>query len=183
MNEREINLRLLQLHGREIDTNLPKFRVVFSEGLTEKRTGEFWTSRSGVALPSPVIDTREVEKYNYLYKEAWILERLVPNTLRHEISGEADGTYSYEPLYVFDEVPLSWWHVEQVISQLLNRPKRKQLTQKDVDEAEAEKLRLAKIKTKDMLANLTALDSALGDGDAVSFANLDARPSKQGETK
>lgn len=87
----DINKWLLREYGRE-DDGRARFRVVFSEGITEKR----WIQHTdeGFELLSP--EVREVPKYNQ-FKDVYILERLVP------VGPESDLTekISYEPAWVF----------------------------------------------------------------------------------
>lgn len=91
-----VNKQLQSLYGCELDGR-PKFRVVWSEGLTEVRVGTHRVfSPSGVWLRDEY-GARECRKYNYI-KDMFILERLLyyrnPEVLRTEMG-------SYEPVWVF----------------------------------------------------------------------------------
>lgn len=77
--------------------NLPNYRVVWSEGLLEKRLVSY--TKDGFQLLYPEI--REVPKYGQWIQNKYILERLaiVPEINKNELT----TPLSYEPLWVFED--------------------------------------------------------------------------------
>lgn len=170
------NYRLQQLYGNHVETELPLFRVVFSDDEVERREGEFWYSEGGILYSTPVREIRTVPKYDFLDGQ-WVLEILtfVPH------NAEIKSGYTYEVLWAWDKgLPLNWNAIEKVVYVYLNKVKSPKVpkTQKEADYQESERIKRAKAIVKNRLDN-TALVSALHDGDAISFHGVDARPSKQ----
>lgn len=116
MTDEEIfNKRLLEIHGISLDRK-PKFRLVWSEHLTEKRFGTFdKTTPAGIILAHEVNVTKEVKKYGYL-KDRWILEAYTPE---QRVNPEIKDGDCYEPIFVFDKkgeyLKPEWFAIEYVI--------------------------------------------------------------------
>lgn len=74
----------------------PRFRVVFSEGLTEKR----WVThtKDGFQLLSPVVE--EVRKYGYI-SERYVLEQLVE--IPDGVETDQIEKIIYDPLWTFQD--------------------------------------------------------------------------------
>ena len=89
-----INKKLVSEFGLEFNGQ-PRWRVVFSKDVTEKR----WTyfTDEGFELINP--EVRELPKYNQWVDAKYVLERLIP------VTGETDLTtkISYEPAWVFQD--------------------------------------------------------------------------------
>jgi|SRR5579864_7126197 len=81
------------------------WRLVWSEALTEKRTGQFNDFYGDLFIRS-FTGTREVRKYNYV-KDRWILEKFCPGN-NPEVSNESGGTY--EPFFVFESCDGKFLH-------------------------------------------------------------------------
>jgi hypothetical protein len=117
MDPKTFNKRLLELYGSSLDGK-PNFRLVWSEGLTEKRTGTFEKiTPGGVWLGRESNVTLELRKYDYL-KDRWILEVYSPeqSSLNREI---AKGD-NYEPLFVFQNnkreyLEPAWFAIEYIV--------------------------------------------------------------------
>lgn len=162
------NRRLEEVYGRIVDADKPLYRVVFSEDQIERRRGTFYFSEGGVALSEPITEIRVVPKYQYL-DSCWILERLVPNILDDVM----DGAYSYEPLFVFDEIEMTWPRIQQCIYNLVKRKNTKPPTIKEMEDAYEERLRKKKEEAKIALSDSNEIVSALHDGSAVSLAGVE----------
>jgi len=90
----DINKKLLSEFGRELDGR-PRFRVVFSDDIYEKRM----TDRTADGFSLLIPEVRVLPKYKQWIKAKYILERLVP------VVGETDlvEKTSYEPAWVFQD--------------------------------------------------------------------------------
>jgi hypothetical protein len=98
-----INERLLQTYGRFSTTDLPLWRVVWSEDQMEKR----WIThtREGFELLEP--EVQEVPKYRQYIQHKYVLERLV--AVPENADNDLVNPISYEPVWVFrdkDDNPL-----------------------------------------------------------------------------
>jgi hypothetical protein len=123
-DELVINRRLKDNYGMSaLHPDKPKYRVVWSTGLTEKRFGEFNDFYGDIFVRS-VKAIREVPKYPF-DRDRWILERYVraPNPeLDH------DGTDRYEAIWTFkgpdgEFLPLNYKAIEIIINILENPAK------------------------------------------------------------
>jgi len=136
-NVRTINKKLVDLYGKSIDGK-PNFRLVWSEGLTEKRVGPVF-SPGGVLISEK--ELQECKKYGYI-KERWILENY--NTA-YRANPEVAVSDGYEPLFIFQKrgeyLKPYLWACEHVINALRN-PERVHHTEKmDYNEEKMKKLR------------------------------------------
>lgn len=92
-----INRRLADIYGRDIVTNKPIWRVVWSEDELEKR--RVTHTKEGLLLLTPQV--MEVPKYRQWVTAKFILERLslVPDYQQEELAG---NKISYESVWVFE---------------------------------------------------------------------------------
>ena len=140
--EKIFNNRLLELYGRSLDGK-PLFRLVWSEGLTEKRFFEEFNkfSPGGILVGIERNVVREHKKYSYL-KERWILEVYAPE---QKVNPEIRDGDCYEPLFVFDKKGVylkpEWFAIEYVVKRYQwaksgSVPKRtEEMDQREDDEA------------------------------------------------
>lgn len=107
-NVKAINKRLKALFGPAKDSDtLPLFRLVWSEGLTEKRHGTFekWYGKIFISEETGI---KEVKKYSWI-KDRWILEVYLGNQKMINDIKLGDG---YEPVWVFNKdnkYQKPWW--------------------------------------------------------------------------
>src|SRR6266404_6360244 len=109
-----------------------KFRLAFTEDLTELRTGEYNEYHGNLFLRRKV-GTLRVPKYNYL-RERWIIEKWFPPemTINPELPESRQGDYSI--IYAFDcegvALPLNKRVVEIIMQAQMNveKSKLRQLT-------------------------------------------------------
>lgn len=130
MDAESINDKLELYYGRELDGR-PRYRVVWSTNLTERRVGEFNEFYGSIYLRT-TIGVKEVPKYPY-DRDRWILEKLF-YVKNKEILAEKPG--SYEPVYVFkgpsgEFLPLAWKVVDMIVGFAEARPVGIKLTDKD----------------------------------------------------
>lgn len=170
---RIINERFASQYGRHTIKNLPNFRLVFADDQLETRAGTFNVYSGDIFLREEV-GIREVKKYSYLDKNAWVVERLIAN--HHP--DVFDGDYIYEPIYSFKIFPI--WRACEFLIQSLFVPRRPTTEAEEIYKDDQKKE-----KEKAYIRNLitgTALSTTLNDGSATSFTNdkgIDYRPSKQ----
>jgi hypothetical protein len=169
------NQRLKEMYGTNVNKNLPNFRLVFANDQVEKRKGtfrEYW----GEVFLREVTGIKEVPKYPF-FQDCWILERLVPNVLE-----DVEGDFTYEPVYRFPEnVYPIWRAIEFFMFNIFNPKANLPRTQKEADYQEEERIAKEKKRTRDMI-DTTSLETALNDGNAMSYTNtkgIDYRPSQQ----
>lgn len=116
-NVKVFNNRLARLYGKALDGS-PNFRLVWSEGLTEKRKGDFYKlTPSGLFLGLETGVVKEVRKYEYV-KERWILEVYVPE--QQKPNPELMASDGYEPLFIFwdknrNYLKPEWFAIEYVV--------------------------------------------------------------------
>src|SRR6185295_2308492 len=151
-DEQTINKRLRDFYGMSpLDGKKAKYRVVWSTGLTEKRTGVFNDFYGSIFIRS-VKATREVPKYPY-DKDRWILERYI----RTGNNPELEGTDHYEPLWTFKSadggfLPLNWKAIEIIVNSLENPLKVNPVAV--LEEAEKKKDEAQLARDIDMLGDL-----------------------------
>lgn len=114
-----INKALKEKYGLSIDGN-QKYRVVWSEGLTEKRIGKVdYYTPSGIFIKSED-GIHEVKKYSYVI-DRYILEIYDPSFKKNIEIAHSDG---YEPLFVFDKkgtyLKPYLWACEYLINATMN---------------------------------------------------------------
>jgi hypothetical protein len=132
-----INKKLVALYGKSIDGK-PNFRLVWSEGLTEKRVGPVYSS-GGILISEK--ELQECKKYSYI-KERWILENYNTSYRANPEVAVSDG---YEPIFIFQKkgeyLKPYLWACEMIINSLRN-PERVHRNEKmDYTEEESKKLK------------------------------------------
>jgi len=141
---KEVNKRLDRTYGRNL-FNEPIFRVVFSEGLLEKRVGTF-AEWYGKVFIREWTGLREVPKYGYI-KAKYILERWQPPTRDTYDPLVPETAYgSYEPVYVFQDakgnaLPVNEEFIKILIFNLFHPalPGHRQSLERTRDETELKK--------------------------------------------
>jgi hypothetical protein len=144
-NVKVINKRLLELYGTALDGS-PRFRLVWSDSLTEKRFGTFEKfTEGGIFLGREENVVKECKKYEYI-KERWILEAYMPE---QRTNPEIRAGDSYEPLFVFWKKDRSylkpaWFAIEYIIQRYLwamsgEVPRRNEAMDRKEDEEALEK--------------------------------------------
>lgn len=109
--------------GTDSSVDLPKFRIVWSTGLTEKRYGEYEIfSESGDVYLRTEKCVEEVEKYP-MWPDKYVLEHLLPADGNPYLE-KAGIKYSYDPRWVFgnarsNPVPI-WKYVQILCDHILN---------------------------------------------------------------
>lgn len=162
MDVKDINKRLLDLYGKDLYGN-PRFRIVWSDSQTEKRSGTFnvWYGKIFVRKE---VGIREVPKYTYINSK-WVLEQISPNPYE-----DVDAKLSYEPLWVFQDKkgnPLQpvWSAVEIILYSLFNPQK---LTPGQLKEQEEKEFAKQIQDFEDQLSGETSyLASMLANKEAV----------------
>ena len=133
----------------------PWFRVVWSENETEKRTGVFNDFTESGLFIGQFRGLREVKKYgNPIYKDRWILEKLIYGINNKEIWGDVARDGTYEPIWVFRGPGDTYQKptikaVDFLVHSLLG--KKPKLTQKDVDYEEEQSLEKEIQETQDKM--------------------------------
>ena len=91
----------LAKYGGQSPTNLPMFRIVWSNDQYEFRKGEFNIFHGDIYLRTDV-GTKLVRKYNYIH-ERWILERWAPQELVKSEETPAVTNGDYIPVWVYED--------------------------------------------------------------------------------
>jgi len=186
MSERieDINEKLIEKYGKNIDSDLPRFRVVWSTDQIEKRYGEFEVfSEAGIFLRSEK-GIEEVKKYGELCHDKWVLEQLFPTVGNPYL--EKVTKYSYEPVWVFgaansNPTPI-WRAVDYLVRIVLHGdPNAVVKSPADLAREEAEAIEREKIRALDILNNdVPDLAFSLKHGTAVtvptSYGDNDGSP-------
>lgn len=163
-----INDRLLELYGKHISSDRPRFRVVWSDDQFEKRFGDFQVYAGDVYLRNEV-GIREVPKYNWLENQ-WVVERLHDNYHQDVF----DGVHTYEPLFSFPKnLPVSWEAIDFVVKtalKLYTVDRELPKTEKEVLYRDEEAKKKESAEIRDMI-ELTPLQTSLNDGSAVSLTH------------
>ena len=134
--QRSLNNWLRESYGKTV-SGKTRFRLVWSEDITEKRKGEFSEFYGKIFLRS-VVGIRELKKYNYI-NNRFILEIWVDNDLSSngEVPEAKNGDYA--PLYVFEDgkgQPLPINH--KILTFLIAAVEKKVRKDNEVSEKEAE---------------------------------------------
>lgn len=152
MDLQTINDKLELYYGREIDGR-PRYRTVWSTGITERRYGEFNEFYGSIFLRTTV-GLKDVLKYPY-DQDRWIVEKLfyIPNK---EIVAEKPG--SYEPFYMLkgsvgQYLPLSWKAIDLAVNFAEGRPVGIHLTDKDWNAQEQKEIDVETAYFEDRLAD------------------------------
>jgi hypothetical protein len=97
---KDLNKFLREFYGRTV-TGKTKFRLVWSEDITERRRGEFNEFYGKIFLRT-VVGVRELPKYNYIHNR-YILEGWSDVNLSHngEVPEASNG--DYVPIWVFED--------------------------------------------------------------------------------
>lgn len=137
-----INKYLVDHYGVTLDGR-PRFRVVWSDTLFEKRKGKFERRTEGGLYLGTFEGIMEVPKYNYI-RERWILEVLThafpeafDPSIKH-LNQEVMVGDGYEPLKVFQNKERRYLPPDMEICKLIcdkfvdliNRPRAARLTEK-----------------------------------------------------
>jgi len=97
---RNINDWLKRKYGKDL-LNRAFFRIIWSEDEIEKRAGTFENIQMGIYLGA-FKGVKEVKKYaNPIYKDRFILEKLIFGINNPEIWGDTYREGTYEPIWVF----------------------------------------------------------------------------------
>src|SRR4030042_467586 len=95
-----LNKWLKEQFGSDL-RNRPWFRIVWSDSEIEKRVGTF-EDFYGPIWSGEFRGLREVKKYaNPIYRERWILEKLIFGIDNPQIWGDTIKDGTYEPIWVF----------------------------------------------------------------------------------
>lgn len=97
---KELNNWLRESYGRTV-TGKSKFRIIWSNDITEFRKGQFNEFYGKIFLRT-IIGVRELPKYNYIH-DRYILEAWIDNDLSFngEVPNAINGDYA--PVYVFED--------------------------------------------------------------------------------
>lgn len=156
MDDILLNRHLKDAYGTTLD-GLPKFRVVNTHNLTEKRFGTFNEHTEGGIFLREVKGIQEVPKYPFI-RDRWILEHLVTYNDKSVISKECDVKFGYECLYVFqdkdgNQLPLNKNAADVVVYFFLNRHNHKRAAHEILAEEE-KKEDAKKERLKDMIGEM-----------------------------
>ena len=188
-----LNQRLFERYGNysydqrvkgNVQTNLPLFRIVFSEDQFEKRYTNY--TKEGFFMSIPKVE--EKPKYRHYIHHKYLLERLtaVPEFVETDLVEKL----SYEPLWVFEDrhgnpLPPKWEVCEIVIDQV-HRAAARAVGEKIEDPSKLEadpkiaaEVRLARIKRleEEMFGN----ETDVGDSLAVKEAIVVPGPQKEND--
>ena len=170
-----VNKRLKETFGVSVHCNRPLFRVVFSEGLTERRCGEYedWTD-SGIFIRRRW-GVFHAEKYSYLEPQ-FVLERLIEfDPDQFDVLQEKR---SYEPIHALGFNPdgsvkqPKWEPIRMALNLLMNGTK--QTAEQYVRDFESERKRN---EEKQIVEDAMLLDeesdlSGLESGESVLNAGV-----------
>lgn len=137
MDALKLNEHLKDSYGTTLE-GLPKFRVIWTTGLLEKRHGTFNEhTESGIFLRE-VTGIQEVPKYPFA-KDRFVLEHLVTYKNDGVINRELGTKWGYEPLFVFQDknsnfLPLNRNAADVLIYFFLNRHNYKRAAHEVLDE-------------------------------------------------
>lgn len=140
------NTKLRMFYGLDAHLNLPRFQLVWSTGLMERRAGTFEAHYGNIFLRSET-GVKDVLKYP-VDQDRYILEHLTFNPHNDVVSGVINNpAFSYEPLWVFNgpnKTPqhLLWKGVEYLVKRYFESIGAEKKTDKDLeaeDKAQIEK--------------------------------------------
>ena len=138
----DINKWLQKTYGKNV-IGKPKFRLVWSEEITENRKGE-WNEFCGNLFLRTVKGVRLVKKYNYI-TERYILEGWYDADLstNGEIPDAKNG--DYVPVYVFEDskgnpLPVTYKALEFIIASVQGRVRKdEEISEEKTNEQEIAK--------------------------------------------
>lgn len=172
----DINRRLIDKYGRDVVTNEPKFRVVWSTTQLEKRYGEFEIFTEGGIYLRTEKGVSEEPKYLPEFPDMWVLEQIMDTAGNPYL--EMVVKFSYEPLWIFgaansDKTPI-WRAVDLLVrNRLHGDPNLVHLSPADLLRIEELKLQKEKEKIKDFLNDETTdISFALKHGTAVTVGDI-----------
>lgn len=166
-NLETVNKRLLDNYGKGLQ-DLPRYRIVWAASEKETRTGRFVKhTEAGIYLGEAVLTT-EVEKYPQ-WEGYWILEYIQPNHSNPELK----AAYSYEPIWIFKDgydnpLPFDWEITEKIIYFHIHGMAKPAPTQRELDNAEEEKLEKEKAATLDYLQHDEPFPNKMYDSKVVT---------------
>lgn len=164
----DINRKLKDEFGLEEDGR-PKFRIVFSDDMYEKRITEY--NDKGELLLTP--EVRLLPKYKQWVHARYILERLVP------VVGETDLTekITYQPAWIFQDrhrnyLPPFFDACKFIIEGLYEAMGKRGGFAKYRDTEATEEVRMQKVEDmiKLLFGNETPVGDALAYGSGVSLS-------------
>lgn len=178
-----LNQRLFERYGNYsydqrvkglIQTNLPLFRIVFSDDQFEKRYTDY--TKEGLLLQMPRVE--EKPKYRHYIQHKYLIERLT--AIPDFVESDLVERLSYEPLWVFEDrfgnpLPPKWEVCEIVIDQV-HRAAARAVGEKIEDPSKLEanpkigaEVRLARIKRleEEMFGNETRVTDSLATKEAI----------------
>lgn len=170
MNIEWVNKKLAALYGKDVSSELPIFRVSFSDDEYETRYGTFREFYGEVFI-------RETKEVATVPKYPFIRHRHVLERLMYHNNPELITNPTYEPIYVFEDktgAALSvelWVCQARIIFLFADKPKR---TEKDdIAEEEARKKKES-AEIKEILANdRPYIPTMVELGEAVSLPKVD----------
>lgn len=165
-----VNRQLEVLYGKDISSEKPIYRVVFSDDQYETRYGTF-RHFIGNSLIRETKEIATVPKYPFI-RHRFVLERLMYHT-----NPELIENPSYEPIYNFEdktgtELPVELWVCQTRIQLLFSEGPKK--TEADHQADYDEKMKKEKLLTKEILANERPyIPTMIELGEAVSLPKVD----------
>jgi hypothetical protein len=165
-----VNRQLEEIYGKDLTSELPIWRIVFSDDQLETRFGEF-NHFVGNSLIRTTKEIAEVPKYPFI-KHRHVLERLVYHT-----NPELMDNPSYEPMYVFQDkhgnsLDVELWVCQARIQMLFSDPVKK--TESDHQAEYDAQMKKEKAVCKDILANdRPYIPTMIELGEAVSLPKVD----------
>jgi hypothetical protein len=165
-----VNRQLETIYGKDISSELPIWRVVFSDEQLETRLGTFNHFVNGMFMRTTK-EVAEVPKYPFI-RHRYVLERLM-----YHSNPELMVNPSYEPIYVFqdklgNELEVELWVCQARIAMLFSDPVKK--TEKDHEAEYNEQMKKEKLRTKEILANdRPYIPTMIELGEAVSLPKVD----------
>lgn len=131
MSLSKINRELTEKYGTDVNSSLPKYRVVWTTDQLEKRFGTFVKWYRDIRLGEETL-VKEVPKYPF-YPNFHAFEELT-----YHANPELVENPSYEPVYIFKDkdensLPVVWWAVKYVADRRSLRDIEK-ITQETEDE-------------------------------------------------
>jgi hypothetical protein len=177
----DINKRLKENYGRFSTTDMPLYRVVWSDDQLEKRWT--WLTKEGLELNYP--EVREYQKYKQWAAHVYFLERLLVRPPTGNEEGMPVEEVGYEPVWCFmdhnqNPLPPIYEVCEIVIESILTaaakaigmtrNPKyRDPYAGMNTDDVkEVNRNRIAKLE-KDLFGNETPAGTAIAHGWGVSL--------------
>jgi hypothetical protein len=173
-----LNKRLKEHYGFFATTNNPKFRIVWSEELTEKRFRMNTTEvADGVYKESD--EVVEVKKYEYLDNK-FVLEEM--QAVENSTSQGLCTNLSYEPRWVYgrwgdpygESLPATWTVTKFIIDEMLSKRGRKKSIEKDPEIAETPEEK--QIRLDALVKELWPNETETGDAMAYKEAITDFNP-------